>query len=105
MEIIEAVGRNGQMSFNGRVLTITREGALARASQGRNRKDIPLSQISGVQLKPNTLLAAGYLAITLPGAAEQNRQGNPATDENTVVFGKKAQPGFERLRDAILAAL
>ena len=90
------------MSFNGRVLTITREGALARASQGRNRKDQPVSQISGCN---SSQTPCSPPAITLPGAAEQNRQGNPATDENTVVFGKKAQPEFERLRDAILAAL
>lgn len=110
MSEITAKGRNGQVTFDGKVVTITREGFGGRVSHGRNRKDFPVSRVSGVQLRPNSLMSAGYFALTLPGAQEGTRKHgggarDAVKDENAVVFGKRSQPEFEALRDAILRAL
>lgn len=111
MGIIEAVGRNGQIQFDGKTVTIRRDGFFGRGVHGRGEKTLFLRQIGGVQLKPSGALTNGFFQLTIPGeiattrAAKGSRTFDAANDENAVIFNKKQQPLFEALRAAIVGAL
>ena len=107
---ITATGRNGQVTFDGKTLTITREGINARVTHGRGEKMLALRQIAAVQLKPVSLLTAGYIQFTVPGEMSNNkgkgsRAFDAAKDENSVLFLKKQEPEFVALRNAIQSAI
>lgn len=109
-DVLVAKGRNGQIKFDGRTVTITREGFAARASHGRGEKMIPLRQIAGVQFKPVAMLTTGYIQFTVPGEISSHKKKgsrtmDAASDENAVIFLKKQQPEFEAIRTAIQSAL
>lgn len=109
-EVIAASGRNGQVEFDGKTVTIRREGFAARASHGRGDKMLPIRQIAGVQLKPVAMLTAGFIQFTVPGEmSSRNRKSgrtlDATKDENAVVFLKKDEPDFVALRDAIQRAI
>ena len=109
-DTITAQGRNGQVRFDGKTVTITREGFAARATHGRGEKSIPLRHVAGVQLKPVALLTTGFIQFTVPGELASSKQKGSRTfdatkDENAVVFTKKHEPEFIALRDAIQAAI
>jgi hypothetical protein len=107
----EAVeGHNGQVSFDGALITITRKGFRARTTIGKGEKRIPLSSITAVQLKPAGAIVNGFIQFSLPGGNEgRSKFGSQTTDavrdENTVIFTKKQQPAFEALRDRIEEAI
>lgn len=105
---ITVKGRNGTITFDGQAVTITREGFLARASQGRGEKWIPLTSITAVQLKPNGL-KAGYVEFTIAGGNElHNRRSTSsqrAQNENVVLFGKKVEAEMRALVQAIQTAI
>ncbi|HWU28024.1 MAG TPA: DUF4429 domain-containing protein [Microbacterium sp.] len=111
MSIIEAAGRNGQIHFDGKTVTIRREGFFGRAGHGRGEKMIPIRQIAGVQMKPSGALTNGFIQLAVPGeisttkALKGGRTMDAANDENAVIFTKKQQPQFEALRDAIRDAV
>lgn len=110
MEKITATGRNGQVDFDGKLVTIRREGLAARATHGRSEKAIPLRQITAVQLKPVSMLTTGFIQFTVPGEMSNNkgkgaRTFSAASDENSVLFLKKQEPEFMALRNAIQGAL
>lgn len=103
-------GHTGEVEFDGTSVTITRPGMLARLSVGKGRKRIPISSITAVQFKPAGPFVNGFIAFTVGGGNESRssfgRQTYDAvSDENSVVFWTKQQPGFERLRDAVEAAV
>lgn len=107
---MQVKGHNGTVEFDGTSVTITRAGFLARASVGKGRKRIPLAHITAVQFKPAGLLVNGFIAFTLGGGNEQRSQFGRQTldavhDENSVIFWTRQQPDFERLRDAVEAAM
>jgi len=107
---ITANGRNGQVSFDGKTVTITREGLAARATHGRSEKSIPLRQITAVQFKPVSMLTTGYIQFTVPGETSNNkgkgaRAFDAAKDENSVIFLKKQEDEFRDLKQAIQAAI
>lgn len=109
-EQLVAKGHNGQVEFDGRMVTIKRDGFFARVAHGKNEKSLPLRQITAVQLKPVSLTSSGYIQFTVPGETSKNkRRGSAATsatkDENSVIFTKKHQSDFEALAKAINAAL
>lgn len=110
MEKITAKGRNGQVAFDGKMVTITREGFAARATHGRGEKMLALRQIAAVQLKPVSLMTAGYIQFTIPGEMSNNqgkggRTFDATKDENSIVFLKKQEPEFIALRNAIQRAI
>lgn len=111
MSTIDAAGRNGQIVFDGKTVTIRREGFFGRAGHGRGEKSIPLGHIAGVQLKPSGALTNGFFQLTVPGeisstrASKGSRTMDAAKDENAVIFTKKQQSEFEELRDAIVSAI
>lgn len=108
---VAARGKSGQIRFDGRTVTITRDGLRGRTIHGRGEKSIPLSQIAGVQFVPWTWTKGwGYLSLTVPGSIESQRKHRRGVDdalhdENAVVFSKRQQPEFKALRDALSAAL
>lgn len=108
---ISAQGRNGQVYFDGKTVTIKREGFAARATHGRGEKNIPLRNIAAIQMKPVTFATAGFIQFTVPGeisttTAMKGKRGlTAAQDENSVLFLKKHEPDFIALRDAIQSAL
>jgi hypothetical protein len=107
---ITANGRNGQVTFDGKTVTISREGLAARASHGRGEKSIPIRQIAAVQFKPNSLTTAGFIQFTVPGEMSNNRgKGgrtiDAAKDENAVLFSKKVEEDFVALKNAVQRAI
>lgn len=98
-------GQGGTVTFDGRLVTIAR-GRLS--GQGRITRTIPVTQISGVDVRLASLLVAGAFTLVLPGAVEHRKMSgrrNDVRNENTVIFQRKANDEFLALRDAILAAL
>lgn len=109
-EPIVAAGVNGQVSFDGSWVTITRKGMLARATVGKGEKRIPISLIAAVQWKPPGPLVRGFIAFTVPGGNEsRSRFGHQTTDaakdENAVVISSGQKEEFEALRAAVEAAI
>ena len=106
----EAKGQSGTVRFDGQFVTIAREGRLARMSMGAGEKRIPVSSISAVQMKPAGALVNGFIAFTISGGSESNKQRGGRTmaavqDENSVVFLKGQQPAFEAIRAEIEQAI
>ncbi|MDH6134408.1 hypothetical protein P3T37_003811 [Kitasatospora sp. MAA4] len=104
--MIDAVGKTGQVHFDGQYVTITRNGFRARSIIGKGEKRLHIAQIAAVQWKPAAFAVNGFIQFTFPGARElkgsMRRQGNAAIrDENCVVFSRAQQPSFERLREAL----
>jgi len=105
-----AKGHNGTISFDGQVVSITREGALARMSFGKGEKRIPVHSITAVQIKPANALTNGFIQLSMGGGVERggqlgSRTMNAASDENSIIFLKKQQADFERVRDEIERAI
>ncbi len=108
--VLEAKGDNGQIVFDGQAVTIHRKGFAARPSVGKGSKVIPVRSITAVQWKPAGFATRGFIQFTLSGGSERRstfgRQNKDAfTDENSVSFFKQHQPEFERLRQAVKAAI
>ena len=108
--MIEAKGKNGVVRFDGQFVTIAREGMMARLTQGRGEKRIPVGQLSAVQIKPPDGLTNGFIQFSLAGGRESNKMKGGRTmaaaeDENSVIFTKKQEPAFLRLRDAVEQAI
>lgn len=108
---IYAKGHNGQIRFDGQTVTITREGFLARSTQGRSTKNLPIRSIGAVQFKPATGLTNGWIQFSVQGEASvrNNNKGSrtmeASRDENAVIFTKKQLPDFEALSVAITQAV
>lgn len=108
--VITAHGRNGQVSFDGVMVTITRDGFAARMSHGRGEKRIPLNRIGAVQMKPVSVMTTGFIQFSVPGeitnpSQRGSRSVDAAADENAVLFTKKQQAEFEALNEAVQSAL
>lgn len=109
--MIAAHGRNGQVYFDGKTVTIKREGFAGRAMHGRGDKSIALRHIAGIQMKPVSMMTVGFIQFTVPGevsatTAQKGKRGLVAAeDENSVLFLKKQEPEFVALRDAIQNAI
>jgi hypothetical protein len=108
--MIEAKGHNGQITFDGQQITITRRGFLARTTVGKGQKTFHISQISSVQWKPAGPFVNGFIAFSVSGGNERrSRFGSQTTsavsDENSVVFTSRQKTTFEQLRAAIEAAI
>lgn len=105
--MIQAKGHNGQIQFDGVNVTISRKGVLGFLTQGlKGDKVIKASAITSVQFKKVGMITSGYLQFSLMGGGESKGGVFDATkDENTVMFVKKQEQDFERIRDAVQAVL
>lgn len=102
-----AQGTNGQVAFDGATLTVTRKGFVARWTGRARDKQIALSALSGVDFKPASVLTNGFVRFGLQGGTRIGfrlrverlaRAISPEEFEDTVMFTRKQQPAFERLR-------
>lgn len=103
-QTITATGVNGRMAFDGSLLTITRKGI-----GNKGQKTIPLASVGGIQIRPATMLANGFIQLSVVGEVSRSKGGigrlqNAANDENAIIFTKKHTPEIEAFRDAVLAA-
>ncbi|MFC9941261.1 DUF4429 domain-containing protein [Nocardiopsis alba] len=97
------------VTFDGQWVSITRHGA-QRMTHGRGEKQLHISQISAVQMKPPAMLTNGFIQFTIAGGMERQSQKGGRTyqaakDENSVIFLKKHYPEFVQLRDAVAEAI
>ncbi len=88
-KILTAKGVNGTITFDGSILTITRKGL-----GNKGQKDVPARSIGGVQIRPATLLANGFIQFSVAGEGTRSSGGagrlqHAANDENSVIFTKK----------------
>jgi Domain of unknown function (DUF4429)/Short C-terminal domain len=107
---VEIKGINGQIEFDGQSITIRRKGFMARTGVGKGEKRIPLRHVTSVQFKPAGPVVNGFIQFSLGGGNERRsafgqQTMDAAKDENSVVFRKKQQPGFEELRAAVESAM
>lgn len=107
---MDAQGHNGQVSFDGHFVTITRSGMLARASVGKGQKSIPISSITAVQVKAAGALTNGFVEFTVSGGNEvRSRAGSQTLDasrnENAVLFTKRQSAEMAALADAVRRAI
>lgn len=110
MDPITATGVNGQVTFDGKFVTIARNGALARMTVGKGEKRIPVSSITAVQWKPPSRLVRGFIQFSVPGGNEgKSRAGrqtrDAAGDENSVLVDSRHAAEFETLRSAVEGAI
>jgi hypothetical protein len=111
LEHVTAKGLNGTIEFDGHTVTIRRDGMLARGTHGTGTRTIPLAHVASVQWR-SAGLTAGQLSLVMSGRgdAPMIRAGGrgakaATTDPNTITFHRHRQRDFERVRDAIQAAL
>jgi hypothetical protein len=102
---LAARGVNGQVTFDGGTVTITRKGALGRLTVGKGMKQIPVTAITAVQIKPAGLVR-GFIQFTIPGGNERrskfgSQSTDAAKDENSVLFSRSQQAAFQQIADAI----
>lgn len=102
--MIKATSRIATITFDGRLITITR----ARSGfVDKGTRSIPVDTITAVTIKAAGLFTGGYIRFVMPGSPEHrgHRTGAFQTDvlkdENAVPFGKAQQPEFEALKEAI----
>ncbi|MBC6972973.1 SHOCT domain-containing protein [Bacillus sp. Xin] len=100
---MEATGVNGQLQIEGNKITIKRKGMLAKMTQGlKGDKDIQIKQLSSIQFKPAGTFTNGYIQFTFSGGKEDKGGLFDATkDENTIMFNKKQQPNFIKVKALI----
>ncbi|MCP1124548.1 SHOCT domain-containing protein [Bacillus sp. 3103sda1] len=100
---MEATGVNGQLQVIGNKIVIKRKGMLAKMTQGlKGDKEILIKQLSSIQFKPASTFTNGYIQFAFSGGKE-NKGGlfDATKDENTIMFNKKQQSNFDKLKSLI----
>lgn len=105
----ELKGANGQISFDGRTVTITRKGMRAALVSGGfgAEKQLHISAITAVQYK-KAGLNLGYIQLSVPGEVVAQRRNKTQTlqqDENTITFYSGGNADFKALADELNAAI
>lgn len=104
--MIEIECVSGTVTFDGRTVTIHRSSSrIARSVFGKTEHAIPVAQISAVQWQPASRFKAGHLRFVVPGSQAAALPTPVNRDENAILFGRREQPNFEKLRDLIKDAL
>ncbi|MCF7910074.1 DUF4429 domain-containing protein [Candidatus Pacearchaeota archaeon] len=100
---MEAKGVNGTLILGKGYIEIVRKGFMSFATQGlKGNKKIAIKQISAVQFKPSGAFTNGYIQFSFIGGKESRGGIFLATqDENTVMFKKKQQPEFEKIKEEV----
>jgi hypothetical protein len=101
-------GYGGTVEFDGQFVTIRHTG-LGRLTAGKDDRRIHVSSITGVRIKPAGVITNGFIQFTVPGSGDP-RSGNgrsaPAVhDENSLIFTRKQQEEFDRLRTTVERAV
>ena len=110
---MRANGVNGQASFDGATLTISRKGFFGWATQGKGEKSIPLAAIGSVQFQPPTMTGDGVWSVSVLGEVQSSRSGGRGYngkaraamgDENSIVVRPGQGAAFKALGAAIAEA-
>ena len=96
-------GSNGSITVDRECLRIRRKGVANLLTQGfQGEKTIPFGTIRAVQFKEAGRWMAGYIQFSISGAVERPAGIMEATkDENAVLFEKKQEPAFQKLRKLV----
>lgn len=102
---LSVTGVNGQIEINDNLIHITRKGFKAFMCHGFDgTKTIFISKLSAVQFKEAGNMTNGFIQFVMSGSHESKGGLFDATkDENTVMFDKKQQSDFEKVRDYIFS--
>ena len=113
MSCMRANGVNGQASFDGATLTISRKGFFGWATQGKGEKQIPLAALGSVQYQPPTMSGNGVWSVSVVGEVQSssrvgrgmNAKARAAQgDENSIIVRPGQGGAFKALGEAINAA-
>jgi hypothetical protein len=106
MDVLTAKGTDGQVTFDGTTLSITRGGFVGAFTKGgRGDMRLALSQITGVDLKTPGLTAGRFTVIAAGAVARGPGVRGHRTDMLTVIFQRWSVDEFTAIRDAVLARL
>jgi hypothetical protein len=85
-----------------RVIVRRKRAFLALLGQDGGTREIAIDQVSGIQFKKATRFVNGYIRFSLAGDVETKRSGfDAAQDADSVMFGIKQQPVFEKARELV----
>ena len=110
---MRANGVNGQASFDGATLTISRKGFFGWATQGKGEKQIPLAALGSVQYQPPTMSGNGVWSVSVVGEVQSssrvgrgmNAKARAAQgDENSIIVRPGQGGAFKALGAAIAEA-
>ncbi|MFE4857382.1 DUF4429 domain-containing protein [Streptomyces sp. NPDC056670] len=104
--MIEVESVSGTVTFDGNAVTIHRGSSrIARSVFGNVTHTLLLSQITAVQWRPASRFKAGHLLFVVPGSRAGALPTPVNRNENAVLFGRREEPAFEKLRDLVKDAL
>jgi len=98
-----ARGKNGQIEIVGDRVRIERKGVLGFMTGGfKGEKDIAITDVTSIQFKKAGFATNGYMQFAFMGGTE-NKKGlfSAVNDENTIMFTKKQQADFEKIKEEI----
>ena len=109
--MIQALGTNGSIQFDGRFVTVQPKGGLIGAFSGKSAVRLPLKSIASVEWGQPTAMKNGYIRICTNGMMPL--QGTPlrpafmdaGSDPNSIVFARKHLDQFSAFRDELEEAL
>lgn len=99
-------GYTGQVVFDGKTVTISRKGAMAKINFGfAGEKRIPVSNIISVQYKEASAMLNGYIQFATAAGESVGSLAAATQDENSVVFTKSQNSAFAGLREQVESAM
>lgn len=100
---MHAEGSNGSITLDGDRVRIRHKGLANMMTAGLHGElEIPLSNITAIQMKPAGALLAGYIQLSILGGQTAPGGLMEATkDKNAVLFVKKQQAAFEEMKSEI----
>ncbi|MEY4559079.1 MAG: hypothetical protein RLZ82_94 [Actinomycetota bacterium] len=103
---LEVKGYNGQILFDGKLIAISRKGAVGFLTQGlKGTKEIPLRAISSIQLKKAGMLTNGYIQFATGAGESKGGIQAAVKDENSVIFTIDSNDEFAELKDLLTQAI
>jgi hypothetical protein len=101
-------GYGGSVEFDGQFVTI-RHTRLGRLTAGSEDRRIHVSSIIDVRIKPAGVITNGFIQFTVPGSGDprsgSGRSAPVVHDENSLIFTRKQQEEFDRLRSTVERAV
>jgi len=101
---MEADGTNGQITFNGTSVRITRNG-FAGSTSHLEPWSVPLGAVTDVVLHEPGGLIPGFISFVTLGHLTPTGYVSAAKDQQTVLYKRKNAVEIEALRDAVLARI
>jgi hypothetical protein len=103
--MIEAAEGTTTITFNGKIVTISRKPRAGMSLVGAGDHTIPLASINSIEWKPAGRFSLGHIRFAVAGSQAGAQHTALNRDPNAVHFSRKSQPAFDKLRAAIQVAL